>query len=89
MALARVVFALLAKGGIALITADHGNAEINIDPVSGLKHTAHTTNPVPVILTAKNVRLKNGSLANVAPTILSLLGIEKPPEMTADSLIVK
>lgn len=86
-ALARVIPALLQKGGIALITADHGNAELNIDLKTGLKHTSHTLNPVPAILTKEGIRLQDGGLSNIAPTILQLLGIEKPKEMTAKSLI--
>ncbi|MDO8620356.1 MAG: 2,3-bisphosphoglycerate-independent phosphoglycerate mutase [bacterium] len=88
-ALARIVPALLAKGGVALITADHGNAEMNVDPANGQKHTSHTLNPVPVILTREHTRIKDGSLVNIAPTILSLLGIAKPQEMTGDSLIIE
>ncbi|MEO8637948.1 MAG: 2,3-bisphosphoglycerate-independent phosphoglycerate mutase [Candidatus Taylorbacteria bacterium] len=86
-ALSRVISALLKAGGVALITADHGTAELNIDPKTGLKHTSHTLNPVPVILTKEGAKLKDGGLADVAPTILSLFGIEKPKEMTGENLI--
>lgn len=88
-ALERVISALLHKGGIAFITSDHGNAELNIDPKTGLKHTSHTLNPVPAILTKNGVQLRDGGLADVAPTVLSLLGIKKPKEMTGESLIEK
>lgn len=86
--LARVVGALEKQGGMAFITADHGNAEVNIDAVTGEKHTAHTTNPVPVILTKKGVTLRTGGgLSDIAPTILKLFGIEKPKSMTGESLV--
>jgi len=83
----RVVTPLLERGGVVLITADHGNAELNVDPKTGIKHTAHTTNPVPVLLTIKNDKLRGGTLADVAPTILALFGISKPQEMTGESLV--
>jgi 2,3-bisphosphoglycerate-independent phosphoglycerate mutase len=93
--LARVVTATLAAGGAALVTADHGNAEEMIDPVSGAPMTAHTTNPVPVILVTpeesalRHVALRvDGRLAAVAPTLLHLLGIAAPIEMTEPSLVV-
>ena len=86
--LSRVVNALEKKGGVAFITADHGNAEVNIDPVTGERHTSHTINPVPVILTQEGVRLaQGGTLANIAPTILELLGVKKP-EVMEKSLIL-
>jgi 2,3-bisphosphoglycerate-independent phosphoglycerate mutase len=76
--------------GTMLITADHGNAEQMIDPVTGQPHTAHTTNPVPFHLIdedSKGVRLREGgALEDVAPTMLGLLGIEKPKEMTGRDL---
>lgn len=86
--LKRIVEAVLARDGVAFITADHGNAELNVDP-SGAKHTAHTTNPVPGIITDHSVSLKEGGLADVAPTILDILDIEQPTEMTGHSLIEK
>lgn len=87
--LGRVVDAILAKGGYAVIFADHGNSETMSTP-EGKPHTAHTTVPVPVIVTKKNVELRNdGRLADIAPTMLDLLGIEKPAEMTGESLIKK
>ncbi len=88
--LKKVVDAMLEQGGSVLITADHGNAELNIDPITGSIHTAHTLNVVPCILTDKNINLKeSGSLQDLAPTVLDILNIEKPYQMTGQSLIVK
>ncbi len=88
-----IVDAVLARDGVALVTADHGNAEEMIDPTTGGPFTAHTTNPVPFILVCKQlqgVRLRDGgSLCDIAPTILELLDIPKPAAMTGKSLIVK
>ena len=85
--------AVRAKGGAMLITADHGNAEMLIDPVTGGPHTAHTTNPVPFILVAENSKqftLKSGgSLRDISPTILGMLNIPEPKEMTGSDLRVK
>ena len=76
--------------GVLLITADHGNAEQMIDYVTGEPHTAHTTNPVPFILVGKeDAKLKPGRLADLAPTMLDIMGLEKPKEMTGESIIVK
>lgn len=86
--LGRVISALQEKGGVAFVTADHGNAEVNIDPVTGDKHTSHTINPVPAILTVKNISLKTGTLADITPTILSLFGIDQPKVMTGKNLLV-
>jgi 2,3-bisphosphoglycerate-independent phosphoglycerate mutase len=89
--LARVVEAVLARGGQALITADHGNCELMVDPETGGPHTAHTTNPVPLWWATRDARgrsLRSGGLADVAPTLLELLGLERPAEMTGRSLIV-
>lgn len=85
-ALGKMVEAVEEAGGIAIITADHGNAEINKDPATGEKHTAHTTNPVPVIITT-NHKIKDGTLADLAPTILTLLNLPIPPSMTGHSLL--
>lgn len=85
--LKRVLEALHAKKGVAFVTADHGNAEVNIDPISGEKHTAHTINPVPAILTDSSYKLKEGSLADITPTILNIFGIPQPQPMTGSSLI--
>lgn len=87
--LSRVLEALAKAGGAMIVTADHGNAELMIDPVTGGPHTAHTTNPVPVALVGgpAGARLRNGRLADLAPTILDLMGLPLPPEMTGRSLI--
>jgi 2,3-bisphosphoglycerate-independent phosphoglycerate mutase len=73
-----------------LITADHGNAEMMIDPVTGGPHTAHTTNPVPFIVVAEDAKqytLKpNGSLRDISPTMLAMLGVDEPKEMTGTDL---
>ena len=86
----RLSQALLARGGTLLITADHGNIEELLDPESGQPHTAHTTNPVPlwwVIGEPQGGELRSGGLADVAPTLCELLGIETPAAMTGASLI--
>jgi 2,3-bisphosphoglycerate-independent phosphoglycerate mutase len=85
-----VVGAVEKQGGKILITADHGNAEQMVDDDGETPHTAHTTNPVPLILAGcdvKDIKLKNGKLCDIAPTILDLMGIEKPEEMTGESLL--
>ena len=73
-----------------LVTADHGNAELMVDPATGGPHTAHTTNPVPLIMVAENsARLtlrKDGSLQDISPTMLGMLGIPQPKEMTGKDL---
>ena len=85
----RVVDATLKMGGIAMITADHGNAEqmLQSDGVSPM--TAHTTNPVPFILCGAGNELREGRLADIAPTILDVMGLEKPEEMDGQSLILR
>jgi 2,3-bisphosphoglycerate-independent phosphoglycerate mutase len=83
-----VVAALDKVGGVALITADHGNAEKLLDE-EGKPYTAHTTNPVPVVVTDKNIKLRDGILSDIAPTLLELLELPIPEEMTSKSLIVK
>ncbi len=85
--LKRVLEVLHTNGGCAFITADHGNAEVNIDSETGAKHTAHTLNIVPAILTEKGHTLSSGTLADVAPTILTLLGLPVPASMTGIVLI--
>ncbi|HEU4724012.1 MAG TPA: 2,3-bisphosphoglycerate-independent phosphoglycerate mutase [Candidatus Eisenbacteria bacterium] len=86
--LGRLLAAVEARGGLALVTADHGNAEQMIDETSGEPHTAHTLNPVPVLIAGGAPRrLGSGILADVAPTLLELLEIEAPPEMTGRSLL--
>lgn len=86
----RVVEAVNAQNGMLLITADHGNSEQMIDYKTGEPYTAHTTNPVPLILVGKdNIKLKEGKLADLAPTMLELMGMEIPKEMTGESIIQK
>jgi 2,3-bisphosphoglycerate-independent phosphoglycerate mutase len=87
--LARVVEATLAKDGFVLITADHGNAEQNFDSTTNERHTAHTENLVPVILTSQGATLDNGSLADIAPTLLSLMDLPIPEAMTGKVLTKK
>lgn len=88
----KVVDQILSMGGSVLLTADHGNADKMLD-TDGEPFTAHTTNPVPVVLISdkyKNVRLrKDGILADLAPTLLEVMGLPVPPEMTGKSLIEK
>ena len=88
--LARVLLALAAAGGAMILTADHGNCETMVDPVTGQPHTAHTTNPVPVALIGGPVGAvlrPGGRLADLAPTLLALMGLPQPAEMTGQSLI--
>jgi len=91
--LGRIEAAVRAKGGALLITADHGNAEMMIDPATGGPHTAHTTNPVPFIVVSENGKqftLRNdGSLRDISPTILGMLDLPEPGEMTGKDLRVK
>ncbi len=91
--LGRIYNAVKQRGGALLVTADHGNAEMLIDPVTGGPHTAHTTNPVPFILISDEVDTSHhailkpgGSLRDISPTILKLLNLQKPIEMTGDNL---
>jgi 2,3-bisphosphoglycerate-independent phosphoglycerate mutase len=85
--LGEVVAAVHESGGACIVTADHGNAEQMLEP-DGSPNTAHSTNPVPLIITARGLELREGGiLADVAPTVLALLGIEQPPQMTGRSLI--
>ena len=88
--LGRALVALQAAGGAMIVTADHGNCETMVDPVTGGPHTAHTTNPVPVILVggAAGAKLRDGGrLSDLAPTVLDLMGLAQPPEMTGKSLL--
>ena len=85
----RVVEGINKNNGVLIITADHGNSEQMIDYTTGEPHTAHTTNLVPLVLIGKQVKLKPGKLADLTPTMLDIMGIEKPQEMTGDSLIEK
>lgn len=90
--LARIMAAAKSAGATVIITADHGNAEKMWDPVRKGPHTAHTTNPVPVVLIGPDVTadmpMRDGSLRDVAPTMLAILGLEQPPEMTGRDLRV-
>jgi len=87
--LGQAVEALAKIGGSMIVTADHGNCEMMIDPITGAPHTAHTTNLVPVILVGgpDGAALANGRLADLAPTILAMMKLEQPDEMTGVSLI--
>ena len=83
-----MVQATTEMGGIALITADHGNAEQLLQDDGKSHFTAHTTNLVPFCIVGANVMLKDGRLADIAPTMLDLMGLEKPAEMSGNSLIL-
>jgi 2,3-bisphosphoglycerate-independent phosphoglycerate mutase len=89
--LGRLAAAIVAAGGILLVTADHGNAEVMRDAETGQPHTAHTLNPVPLVLVngPPRSRLANGCLADVAPTILHLMGLTQPAEMTGRVLVAE
>jgi 2,3-bisphosphoglycerate-independent phosphoglycerate mutase len=85
--LGKIVDAILAKGGTAIITADHGNAD-EVVTIEGNPMTAHTTNPVPVIVTKQGIELReDGILGDLAPTVLNLLNVQQPKEMTGQTLI--
>ncbi len=86
-ALGRIADAIAKAGGALLVTADHGNCEMMRDPVTGGPHTSHTTNPVPVFLTGSTATaLHDGRLADIAPTLLALMGLAQPAEMTGQAL---
>jgi 2,3-bisphosphoglycerate-independent phosphoglycerate mutase len=88
-ALGVILAAVERTGGVALVTADHGNAEQMLEP-DGSPHTAHTTNPVPLVITVAGAHLRDGGkLGDIAPTVLGLLGIAPPPEMTGQDLLVQ
>ena len=91
--LGEIVDKVLEMDGDILVTADHGNADLMVKPETGEPHTAHTTNPVPFILVSnknKDVKLrKDGKLADIVPTMLELLNVEKPSEMDGESLIIR
>jgi 2,3-bisphosphoglycerate-independent phosphoglycerate mutase len=84
--LGRVLAAVAESGGVCVVTADHGNADHMLEE-DGSPNTAHSMNPVPLVVTADMGDLREGVLADVAPTILELLGLEQPPEMTGASLL--
>ncbi|MFR2265903.1 MAG: 2,3-bisphosphoglycerate-independent phosphoglycerate mutase, partial [Clostridium sp.] len=86
-----VVDKVLELDGTVFITADHGNAEVMIDYSNGKPFTAHTTDPVPFVWVSNHTEgktLKNGKLADIAPTMLNVMGLEAPAEMTGENLIV-
>jgi 2,3-bisphosphoglycerate-independent phosphoglycerate mutase len=87
--LGRIAAAIRAAGGALFVTADHGNAELMRDPATGGPHTAHTTNPVPAMLMGgpQGAGLADGRLADIAPTLLALLGLPQPAVMTGQSLL--
>ena len=86
--LGRIADAVREAGGALLVTADHGNCELMRDPATGGPHTAHTTNPVPVLLMGGEAEsLADGRLADIAPTLLALMGLPKPAEMSGASLL--
>jgi 2,3-bisphosphoglycerate-independent phosphoglycerate mutase len=86
--LGRIADAVARQGGALLVTADHGNCELMRDPATGGPHTAHTTNPVPVLLMGGGAKaLGDGRLADVAPTLLQLMALPQPREMTGHSLL--
>ncbi len=85
--LGRVVEAVERLGGVCLVTADHGNAEKLLEDDGVSPHTAHTTNPVPLIVTAKGLTLREGELSDLMPTALALLGLEQPPEMSGQKVV--
>ncbi len=87
--LGQALDALAEVGGAMLVTADHGNCEVMVDPETGGPHTAHTLNPVPVVMVGgpERARLRSGGLCDLAPTLLALMGVPKPPEMSGQSLI--
>ena len=88
-ALGQVIPEIEARGGALIVTADHGNCETMVDPATGGPHTAHTLNDVPVILMAPGVKaLRNGRLADLAPTLLALLDLPQPAAMTGKTLIL-
>jgi len=85
----RVAEATTAMGGVTILTADHGNAEQMFDADGVSPFTAHTSNPVPFYIAGANLKLRDGRLADIAPTILDMMGLEKPREMSGETLIVK
>ena len=87
--LALVLDALESVGGVMIVTADHGNCEVMVDPITGEPHTAHTLNPVPVVLFngPKGAGMRAGRLADLAPSLLELMQLNQPKEMTGVSLI--
>jgi 2,3-bisphosphoglycerate-independent phosphoglycerate mutase len=88
--LGRIAEAVKRQGGALLVTADHGNCELMKDPETGGPHTAHTTNPVPVVLMGGGAKaIREGRLADLAPTLLDLMGVPQPSEMTGHSIVIR
>jgi 2,3-bisphosphoglycerate-independent phosphoglycerate mutase len=87
--LGRIADAIAKAGGALLVTADHGNCEMMRDPVTGGPHTSHTTGPVPILALGggDKATLHDGRLADIAPTLLALMGLPQPKEMTGGSLV--
>ena len=83
----QVVEATSEMGGITLITADHGNADRMLEEDGETPYTAHTTSPVPFYIVGASVKLRNGRLSDIAPTMLDLMGLQKPAEMDGETLI--
>ena len=89
-ALGRVVECVHASGGVCLVTADHGNAEVMLEPDGKSPHTAHTSNPVPLVVTDEGIELQDwGELSDLAPTVLGMLGLEIPADMTGRPLTTR
>jgi 2,3-bisphosphoglycerate-independent phosphoglycerate mutase len=84
----RIVEATTKMGGVAIVTADHGNADRMLAEDGSSPFTAHTTNPVPFYVVGADVKLKCGKLSDIAPTMLDLMGLPKPEQMTGESLII-
>ena len=92
LCLGKVAEKVLELDGTLLVTADHGNVELMEDPVTKIPFTAHTTNKVPFIMISnkyKNYKLEDGKLSDIAPTMLEILGLDKPEDMNGHSLLVK
>jgi 2,3-bisphosphoglycerate-independent phosphoglycerate mutase len=90
--LSRIVEAVLERNGSLLVTADHGNCEQMVDPKTGEVHTAHTTNPVPIFWIAHDAvgqALRDGGLVDLAPTVLELMNLPQPEEMSGRTLIAR
>ncbi len=87
LGLGRIVAALKRMGGALVVTADHGNCEMMRDPVTGGPHTSHTTNPVPVVVMNGGGAIRDGRLSDLAPTLLTLMGLAQPREMTGQSIL--
>jgi len=90
--LGRIYAAVKQQGGAMLITADHGNAELMVDPVTGGPHTYHTTNPVPFVVVSEDAKKfslrQDGALQDISPTILNILDVPQPKEMSGHTLLV-